>query len=85
MTTRNSTIHASLRDHVVGDEFIKPMTLAKVLGIRPQQVYGYVRKGKLESVLEPVTGKILVKVASASSYVEAREARLSTDSETVEA
>jgi hypothetical protein len=61
--------------------FIKPMELAKALGIKPQQVYQYTRKGKLETVIEPHTGKILIKVESAAAWLTARDQRTAAAAE----
>jgi bifunctional DNA-binding transcriptional regulator/antitoxin component of YhaV-PrlF toxin-antitoxin module len=74
-TTVNTTVAKVQRHDVAGTQYVKPIELAKALGIKPQQVYGYIRKGKLESVIEPATGKQLVKLQSASDWVDAREAR----------
>jgi hypothetical protein len=49
-------------------ECVKPIPFASQLGIRPQMVYNYLRKGKLQGVTEPATGKILVDADSARAF-----------------
>ena len=74
MTSTNTNLHNTVVKINRGG-FVKPIELAKALGIRPQQVYGYIRTGKIASVREEVTGNILVAVEAASLYCEARDKR----------
>ena len=54
-------------------EVVNPIELAKALDIRPQQVYNYIRNGRLESIRLNSTQKIVIPWASRQSLRERYE------------
>ena len=48
--------------------YIKPIQLADKLGVRPQQVFGWVRNGDLDHVLSDA-GTKLIKVEDAKAFL----------------
>ena len=53
-------------------DVVNPIELAKALGIRPQQVYNYIRNGRLESVRLNSTQKIVIPWVYAVEFAQQR-------------
>jgi hypothetical protein len=70
LKTGDERLQKQLRENVVS-----PMTLAKVLGIRPQQIYNAIRNGHLTAVKENNTQKLVIEEAEAVGYAARRYGR----------
>ena len=53
-------------------DIVNPIELAKALDIRPQQVYNYIRNGRLEGVKHNSTQKIVIPWAAAVAFASQR-------------
>ncbi len=51
---------------------VNPIVLAKVCGIKPQQVYNYIRKGYIAAVRENNTQKLYIELNDAVAFVMRR-------------
>jgi hypothetical protein len=62
----------------MAEQVVNPIVLAKVLGVKPQMIYNYIRSGRINAVLHNNTQKKVIKLedalAFARSYLD-RKAR----------
>jgi hypothetical protein len=67
----------------VNTNIVSPIKFAELIGKRPQQVYGWIREGKMDSVLvETADGRKLVNVELGLEWFQNRPAKANSSAPT---
>jgi hypothetical protein len=52
----------------LAQSIVNPIVLAKMLGVKPQQIYNRIRAGKIATVTQNSTQKIVIPIAEAQRF-----------------